>query len=157
MKYCDYNVELRRGKATKTLLEMLRPNVFYLYYFIASFLRLLSKTSQAPWPLQQRITPYFFPYLCPPIFQNNISNYIKSHNDNRKDTPSKEEFIFMIQTNPALKALVYLIGAANAEDCRDKAVYKEKTYTPNVFWFQLAPSGIIEQNSKTHQPPLRPA
>jgi hypothetical protein len=85
----------------------------------------------------------FFPYLSPPVFQDRISSRKKSHGDDRNDTPSEEEFVFTIQTGPAVKVLVYLVGTVSAEDLADKAVHKEKTYTPDVSWFLLAPSGIV--------------
>jgi hypothetical protein len=84
-----------------------------------------------------------FSCLSPSVFQDRISSRKKSHDDGRNDTPSEGEFVFTIQTNPAVKFLVYLVGAVSAQDLADKAVRKEKAYTPDVFWFQLAPSGIV--------------
>jgi len=77
----------------------------------------------------------FFPCLSPPVFQDRISSRKKSHGDDRNDTPGEEEFVFAIQTDPAIKVLVYLVGTVSAEDLADKAVHKEKTYTPDVSWF----------------------
>jgi hypothetical protein len=81
--------------------------------------------------------------VSPPVFQDRISSRKKSHGDGRNDTPSKGKFVFTIQTNPAVKVLVYLVGAVSAGDLADKAVPKEKTYTLDGSWFQLAPSGIV--------------
>jgi hypothetical protein len=81
--------------------------------------------------------------LSLPVFQDRISSRKKSHGDDRNDNPSEEEFVFTIQTGPTVKVLVYLVGTVSAEDLTDNAVYKEKTYAPDVSWFQLAPSGIV--------------
>jgi hypothetical protein len=85
----------------------------------------------------------FFPYLSPPVFHDCISSRKKGHDDCSNDSPSEEDFVFTIQANPAVKVLVYLVGAVSAEDLADKQGPKEKAYTPDIIWFQLAPSGIV--------------
>ena len=55
----------------------------------------------------------------------------------------EKEFVFAIQTHPAVKGLVYLVGAVSAEDLADKAVHKEKTYSLNIPWFYVSASDIV--------------
>jgi hypothetical protein len=75
----------------------------------------------------------FLPSPSSPIFHGCISNRKKSHDNGSNDAPSEEEFLFSIQTSPAVKALVYLVRTIGAEDLTRKAVQVEKPYTLDVF------------------------
>jgi hypothetical protein len=79
--------------------------------------------------------------LSPPVFHNCISSREKTHDDSRNDAPSEGEFFLTIQTNPAIKVLVYFVGAVSEEDLAGQTVPKKKAYTPDIIWSQSATSG----------------
>lgn len=68
-------------------------------------------------------------------FYDRISSCKNSHDDCRNDTPREKELVFTVQSSPAVKVLVYLVGAVSAEVLAEKAVSEEKTYAPDVSWF----------------------
>jgi hypothetical protein len=104
--------------------------------------------------LHQRITPYIFFPFCLLVFHDCISNREKSHDDGRNDAPSEGEFFLAIQTIPAVKVLVYPVGAVSEEHLAGQTVPKEKAYTPDIIWFQLAPSGMSHKTAKRTSHPL---